>query len=114
MYFFILTRYKLWALHVNVVDMNIDLFIFSAHKFYGPKGVGALYVRKGTKITSFMHGGAQESGRRASTENVAVIVGLGKAIEIATKNIDEYNNKLLLLRERTIDKMMKKVPFCKN
>jgi cysteine desulfurase len=97
--------------HVNVVDMNIDLLSLSAHKFYGPKGVGALYVRKGTKITSFMHGGAQERGRRASTENVAAIVGLGKAIEIATKNIDEYNNKLLALRERTIDEMMKKVPF---
>jgi len=97
--------------HVNVVDMNIDLLSLSAHKFYGPKGVGALYIRKGTKITSFMHGGAQERGRRASTENVAGIVGLGKAIEIATNNIDAYNEKLLALRERTIDEIMKRVPF---
>jgi cysteine desulfurase len=97
--------------HINVADMNIDLLSLSAHKFYGPKGVGALYIRKGTKIASFMHGGAQERGRRASTENVAAIVGLGKAIEIATNNIDAYNEKLLALRERTIDEIMKKVPF---
>jgi cysteine desulfurase len=97
--------------HINVNDMNVDLLSLSAHKFYGPKGIGALYVRKGTKITSFMHGGAQERGRRASTENVAAIVGLGRAIEIANANIDSYNRKLLELRERTINEVMKKIPF---
>lgn len=96
---------------INVVDMNIDLLSLSSHKFYGPKGVGVLYIRKGVKITSFMHGGAQERGRRASTENIPGIVGLGKAIEIAANNIDEYNKKLLSLRDRTIDEITKRIPF---
>ncbi|MDP4181288.1 MAG: cysteine desulfurase NifS [Bacillota bacterium] len=98
---------------VNVKDMNIDLLSLSGHKFYGPKGAGALYVRKGVKLISYMHGGAQERGRRASTENVPSIVGLGKAIELATANIDEYNKKLIALRDRTIDEVMKKIPFVK-
>lgn len=98
---------------INVLDMNIDLLSISSHKFYGPKGVGTLYVRKGVKITSFLHGGHQERGRRASTENVAAIVGLGKAIEIAVKNIHEYNKKLLSLRERTIEEITKRIPFIK-
>lgn len=98
---------------INVNDMNIDLLSLSSHKFYGPKGVGALYIRKGVKITTFLHGGAQERGRRASTENVAGIVGLGKAIELATQNIEQYNNKLLALRDRTIDEISKKIPFVK-
>ncbi len=98
---------------VNVVNMNIDLLSLSAHKLYGPKGVGALYIRKGTKTVSFMHGGAQERGRRASTENVPAIVGLGKAIELATNNIDEYNKKLMALRDRTIEEIINKIPFVK-
>lgn len=97
--------------HIDVAAMNIDLLSLSAHKFYGPKGAGALYIRKGVKITSFLHGGAQERGRRASTENVAGIIGLGAAIEIATKNIDQYNQKLMELRDRIIDEVMKKIPF---
>lgn len=98
---------------INVEDMNIDMLSLSAHKFYGPKGIGALYIRKGTKITSFLHGGAQERGRRASTENVAAVVGLGKAIQIACSNVDEYNKKLTALRNRTIDEIQKKIPFVK-
>ena len=96
---------------VNVNDLNIDLLSLSGHKFYGPTGVGALYIKKGVKIASFMHGGAQERGRRASTENVPAIVGLGKAIELATENIDEYNKKLIELRDRTINEVMEKIPF---
>lgn len=96
---------------VNTNDMNIDLLSMSAHKFYGPKGIGALYIKKGVRITSFLHGGAQERGRRASTENVPAIVGLGKAIETASSNIEGYNGKLMALRDRTIDEVMKKIPF---
>jgi len=98
---------------INVNELNVDLLSLSAHKFYGPKGVGALYIRKGVKITNFLHGGAQERGRRASTENVAGIVGLGKAIELATNNIEQYNKKLIELRDRTIEEITKKVPFVK-
>ncbi|ABN51955.1 MAG TPA: cysteine desulfurase NifS [Hungateiclostridium thermocellum] len=96
---------------INVVDLNVDLLSMSGHKFYGPKGVGALYIRKGVKIVSFMHGGAQERGRRASTENVAGIVGMGKAIELAVENMEENNKKLIELRDRTIEEVMKKIPF---
>lgn len=96
---------------INVEEMNIDLLSLSAHKFYGPKGIGALYIRKGTKITSFLHGGAQERGRRASTENVAAVVGLGKAIELASQNLDEYNKKLMALRDHAIAEITKNIPF---
>jgi len=99
--------------HIDVSEMNIDMLSMSSHKFYGPKGIGALYVRKGVKLTSFMHGGAQERGRRASTENVPAIVGMGRAIELATENMDEYNRKLTALRDRTIEEIQKKIPFVK-
>lgn len=98
---------------INVDEMNIDLLSLSAHKLYGPKGVGVLYVRKGTKLTSFMHGGAQERGRRASTENVAGIVGLGRAIELATTDMEAKTARLVEMRDRTIDAIMKSVPFIK-
>ncbi len=101
------------SIPINVNELNVDLLSLSSHKFYGPKGVGALYIRKGVKITNFLHGGAQERGRRASTENVAGIVGLGKAIELATQNLEQYNNKLVALRDRTIEEITKKIPFIK-
>jgi cysteine desulfurase len=96
---------------INVSEMNIDLLSMSAHKFYGPKGVGALYVNKGVKITSFIHGGAQERGRRASTENVPAIVGMAKALEIAAAGMEQHNKKLMALRERTIKEIQEKIPF---
>lgn len=96
---------------INVDDMNIDLLSLSAHKLNGPKGTGMLYVRKGTKLTSFMHGGAQERGRRASTENVAGIVGLGKAIELATTDIEAKTARLIEMRDKTIDAVLKNIPF---
>lgn len=96
---------------INVSDMNIDMLSMSSHKFYGPKGIGALYVKKGVKITTFLHGGAQERGRRASTENVASIVGLSKALEIAVDSMEEYNKKLVALRDRTISDIEKNIPF---
>ncbi|MGI5998884.1 MAG: cysteine desulfurase NifS [Lutispora sp.] len=96
---------------IDVKAQNIDMLSLSAHKFYGPKGVGALYVRKGTKIANLITGGGQERGRRAGTENVPGIVGLGKAIELATENIDKYNEKLLKLRTKLINGVMEKIPY---
>jgi len=83
---------------INVEELGIDLLSMSAHKFYGPKGVGALYVRSGVDFAKIQDGGHQERDKRAGTENVAGIVGTGKAIEIATQNIENYNSKLLKLR----------------
>lgn len=98
---------------INVKDMNIDLLSMSAHKFYGPKGVGALYIRKGVKLHSLIHGGAQERNRRAGTENVPGIVGLGKAIELANENMDEHIKRLTYLRDKLIDGLLEKVPYTK-
>ena len=83
---------------INVEEMGIDLLSMSAHKFYGPKGVGALYVRSGIEFSKIQDGGHQERDKRAGTENVAGIVGLGKAIELADCNLENYNSKLLKLR----------------
>ena len=96
-------------LPVNVDDLNVDLLSTSAHKLYGPKGVGSLYIRKGTKITSFMHGGDQETRRRASTQNVPGIVGFGKAAEIAGKNMEKEVRKLTFLRDKLIKGILKKI-----
>jgi len=90
---------------IDVQKQNIDSLSMSAHKFYGPKGVGALYVREGVPFTKIQDGGHQEKDKRAGTENVAGIVGLGKAIEIADKNLNKYNEKLLNLREYYIRKV---------
>ncbi|MFW5986505.1 MAG: cysteine desulfurase family protein, partial [Halanaerobiales bacterium] len=87
---------------VAVNHLGVDLLSLSAHKFNGPKGVGALYVRKGTRLVPQMRGGAQEKKRRASTENVAGIVGLGKAAEIAAKNLEDKSNKMTRFRDRLI------------
>ncbi|MEG0773246.1 cysteine desulfurase NifS [Clostridium sp.] len=91
---------------VDVKEMNIDLLSLAAHKFYGPKGVGALYIKKGIKIHNLVHGGGQEKNRRAGTENVAGIVGLGKALELAVDNLAEHNKKLTYLRDKLIDGLL--------
>jgi cysteine desulfurase len=91
---------------VNVNNLKVDLLAVSAHKLYGPKGVGALYIRKGTRITPFIHGGEQEKRRRASTENVPGIVGFGKAAELARLEIDEEAGRLTALRNHFIDGLM--------
>jgi cysteine desulfurase len=87
-------------LQINVDRLGVDMLSLSAHKFYGPKGVGVLYVRKGVKIDPLLHGGHQEQGRRAATENVAGIVGLGKAIELRLEEMDAEAARLRALRER--------------
>jgi cysteine desulfurase len=94
---------------IDVKDMNIDMLSLSAHKFYGPKGVGALYIRKGIKVQQMIHGGAQERNRRAGTENLPAIVGLGKAIEMATRDIPGHNARLEAMRDRLINSIMSTV-----
>lgn len=96
---------------IDVNELNIDLLSMSAHKFYGPKGVGALYIREGVKIDPFIAGGAQEQKRRAGTENVPGIVGLGTALELAYENIDEHNKKLTFLRDRLIKKVFDNIDY---
>ncbi|MBM4451677.1 MAG: cysteine desulfurase NifS [Chloroflexi bacterium] len=93
----------------NVDELKVDLLSISAHKLYGPKGTGCLYIRKGTKINSFMHGGHQENGRRASTENVPGIVGLGKATEIAHQQRDTEAVRITALRNRLLDGILNKI-----
>ncbi len=98
---------------INVNQMNIDALTMSAHKFYGPKGVGAVYIREKIKFNKIQDGGHQERDKRAGTENVAGIVGLGKAIELAYQNFDEYNEKLQGLRDYYISQVEGKIPYVK-
>ena len=98
---------------IDVNEMNIDLLSMSAHKFYGPKGVGALYVREGIQFDRIQDGGHQEKNKRSGTENVAGIVGLGKAIEIADKNLDEHIKKLTDLRNYYFSQLKERIPNCK-
>lgn len=98
---------------IDVQEMNIDLLSMAAHKFYGPKGIGALYIRKGVRIDNLIHGGAQERNKRASTENVPGIVGMGKAIEIALEGLEEEKVRLTKLRDRLIKGLMDKIPYTK-
>ena len=95
---------------IDVKEMNIDLLSLAGHKVYGPKGIGALYIRKGVRIDNLIHGGAQERNRRAGTENIASIVGIGKAMEIAENNLKEHTEKLTKLRDRLIDWLLK-IPY---
>ncbi|MBR5155420.1 MAG: cysteine desulfurase NifS [Clostridia bacterium] len=96
---------------IDVDELNVDLLSVTGHKFYGPKGSGALYVRKGTKISPFVTGGGQEKNKRAGTENVPAIVGLGKAIELATEDIEGHNKKLRQMRDRFIDRILNEIPY---
>ena len=96
---------------ISVDEYNIDMLSASAHKLQGPKGIGFLYIRKGVKIRSFIHGGAQERKRRAGTENVPGIVGFGKAAEIAFATMEERTQKERQLRDYLMEKVMEKVPF---
>ena len=95
---------------IDVKDLGVDLLSISGHKFYGPKGTGVLYIRKGVKIENLIHGGHQERNRRAGTENVPGIVGLAKALELATQNLDVHYEKLYKLRERALKGIFDKIP----
>jgi cysteine desulfurase len=98
------------AIPIDVNALNVDMLSLSAHKFHGPKGVGALYIRKGVRIGNLIFGGAQERNLRAGTENVPAIVGLGKAIEIAVAELPEYTERMTKLRDRLIDGILTEIP----
>jgi len=95
---------------VNVDELNVDLLSLAAHKFYGPKGVGALYIRKGTRLERFLFGGDQEKGRRGSTHNTPGIVGLGKAIELCGKNLQKETGFQIKLRDKLITEIPNRIP----
>jgi cysteine desulfurase len=96
-------------LPINVDELGVNLLSMSAHKLYGPKGVGALYIRKGTRLIPFMHGGGQEKGRRASTENTPGIMGFSRAVEIAQREMDEETVRLIPLRDKLIKGLMERM-----
>lgn len=97
---------------LNLKNSAIDLLSLSGHKLHAPKGVGVLYVRKGTRIGTFMHGGHQESGRRGGTENVPGIIALGKACELAMRHMEEENTRVRALRDRLEEGILKTCPEC--
>jgi cysteine desulfurase len=101
------------SIKIDVQKLNIDSLSLSGHKFYGPKGVGALYVKTGVPFEKIISGGHQERNKRAGTENVAGIVGIGKAIELAYENLDEYNKKIKELRDYYVKQVEEKIPYIK-
>ncbi|MEG1295880.1 MAG: cysteine desulfurase NifS [Niameybacter sp.] len=100
-------------IRIDVKDQNIDALSMSGHKIYGPKGIGVLYIRRGLKITNLIHGGAQERGRRAGTENVPGIVGLAKAIELAYTDFDDKVVRIQGLRDKLINGVLEAIPYAK-
>ena len=98
---------------VDVKDLDVDLMSMSGHKIYGPKGIGALFVKKGVKIHNFIHGGAQEKKKRAGTENIPAIVGYGKAAELAKANMEHHVTELTRLREKLLNGIVETIPHVK-
>ena len=98
---------------IDVKELGIDLLSLSSHKFYGPKGVGAIYINKNVEFEKIQDGGHQEKNKRAGTENIAGIVGLARAIELADKNLEKYNSKLITLRDFYFDEITKNIPNVK-
>jgi cysteine desulfurase len=98
-------------IEIDVKELGIDLMSMSSHKIYGPKGIGALYIKAGTKLHTFVHGGAQERRRRAGTENIPAIVGYGKAAQLAKENMKEHIEKTTKLREKLIKGILEKIPY---
>ena len=101
------------SVRIDVQAMNIDMLSLSAHKFYGPKGIGVLYVKQGIKFQKFMNGGHQERNKRAGTENVPAIVGLGEAIEKAYNELDEHTSKIKELRDYYVKEVERRIPYIK-
>ena len=101
------------SVRIDVQKLNIDSLSLSGHKFYGPKGIGALYVKTGVKFEKYISGGHQERNKRAGTENVAGIVGIGKAIELAYDNLDEHNRKIKELRDYYVEQIKEKISYIK-
>ena len=96
---------------IDVVDLGVDMLSLSSHKIYGPKGIGAMYIRKGVALPPFIHGGAQEMKKRAGTENVPYIVGFGKAAELAGEILEDHIAKLTELRDYFIAQVLEKIPY---
>lgn len=101
------------SVEIDVEKLNIDSLSLSAHKFYGPKGIGVLYVKKGIKFNKFINGGHQEKNKRAGTENVVGIVGLSKAMELAYRDLEEHNKKIKELRDYYVSQVKEKIPYIK-
>lgn len=97
---------------IDVNELGVDLLSMSAHKFHGPKGIGALYIKNGVKISNLIHGGGQERGKRAATENVAGMAGMAKAIELATENLDKNMKHMAKLRDMLIEGIQERIPYC--
>ena len=95
---------------IDVKELGVDLMSMSSHKIYGPKGEGALFIRKGLRISNYLHGGAQESGKRAGTENLTGIVGFGKAAELARINFDEHVKHCSSLRDYLVERILNEIP----
>lgn len=95
---------------IDVKDLGVDLLSMSAHKIYGPKGIGALYIRKGLRLPNFIHGGAQEMGKRAGTENLPSIVGFGKAAELAEQNLERHIAHCKELRDYLVERVLAEIP----
>ncbi len=98
-------------MNINVTDLGVDMLSLSGHKFHGPKGIGVLYIRNGVKISNLIHGGGQERGKRAATENVAAMAGIAKALEIAVNDLEENVKNLTKKRNRLIDGILEKIPY---
>lgn len=100
-------------MEIDVNKLGVDLLSMSAHKFHGPKGIGALYIRKGIKISNLIHGGGQERGKRAATENVAGMAGMAKALELAIENMDKNIAHMKKMRDMLIEGIQDRIPYCR-
>ena len=98
---------------IDVKELGVDMLSLSAHKFHGPKGVGALYIRNGVKIDNLIHGGGQERGKRAATENIAGIAGMAKALEIAVEDLEANSARCKKMRDRLINGIRTSIPYCR-